>query len=264
MRTNPGSDFTISTTSPFNIPSTAGLYIDYSNSGARNILIGNNAVNTNDLLLDGKLTIVNGSVYIGQVAAPANNNDIEYSGSGTSEIEIRGGTLTVNGQIRRPAATTNGVLNYTQSGGNVIINGNNALATKAKLEVLNGGSVFNMSGGTLIIVRGGGTTYGDLYLRPESSSVTGGTIVFSNVIPNTLQNYLMDANIPLNNLTVTGAAGAGVNSIVGLIVSPLELNGSLTLSNTQSILNSNNINVLLKGNLSKQRYLHLWYQYNNL
>ncbi len=249
MRTNPGSNFTISTTSSFNIPSTAGLYIDYSNTGARNILIGNDPSNNNDLILDGKLTVVNGSVYIGQVAAPANNNDIEYSGSGNSAIEIRGGTLTVNGQIRRPATTTNGVLNYTQSGGNVIINGNNPLATKAKLEVLNGGSVFNMSGGTLTIVRGGGTTYGDLYLRPVSSSVTGGTIVFTNVLPNTLQNYLMDANIPLNNLTVTGAAGAGVNAILGLIVSPLELNGTLTLSNAQSILNSNNINVLIKGNL---------------
>ena len=249
MRTNPGSDFTISTIFSFNIPSTAGLYIDYSNTGARNILIGNDPSNNNDLILDGKLTVVNGSVYIGQVAAPANNNDIEYSGSGNSAIEIRGGTLTVNGQIRRPATTTNGVLNYTQSGGNVIINGNNSLATKAKLEVLNGGSVFNMSGGTLTIVRGGGTTYGDLYLRPVSSSVTGGTIVFTNVLPNTLQNYLMDANIPLNNLTVTGAAGAGVNAILGLIVSPLELNGTLTLSNAQSILNSNNINVLIKGNL---------------
>ena len=59
----------------------------------------------------------------------------------------------------------------------------------------------------------------------------------------------MDTNIPLNNLTVTGAAGASVNAILGLIVSPLELNGSLTLSNAQSILNSNNINVSLKGNL---------------
>ncbi len=48
----------------------------------------------------------------------------------------------------------------------------------AKLEVLNPGSGFNMSAGTLTIVRGGGTTFGDLYLRPESSAVTGGTIIF--------------------------------------------------------------------------------------
>ncbi len=249
MRTNPGSDFTISTTTPFSIPSTAGLYVDYANSGNRNILIGNSNANTNDLFLDGKLTVVSGNVYVGPSGAPANNNDIEYSGSGSSAIEVRGGTLTVNGQIRRPAASTNGNLSFTQSGGNVIINGNNALAAKAKLEVLNEGSQFNMSGGTLTIVRGGGTTYGDLYLRPASSTVTGGTIVFTNVIPNTVQNYLLDANIPLYNLTVTGAAGGGINANLGLLISPLQLDGALTMTNAQSTFNSNSINVSLKGNL---------------
>ncbi len=249
MRTDPGTDFTVSTTTPFAVPSTAGLYIDYANANNRNILIGNAANNSGDLILSGKLTLIRGSVYIGQIAAPANNNDIEYSGGGASSIEIQGGNLVVNGQIRRNTSTTNGILNYTQSGGAVIINGNGSNAGYAKLEVLNAGSGFNMSAGTLTIVRGGGTTYGDLYLRPASSSVTGGTIVFTNVIPNTLQNYLIDANIPLNNLTITGPAGAGLNANLGLLVSPLVLNGTLTLSNSQSIFSSNNINVSLKGNL---------------
>jgi hypothetical protein len=249
MRTDPGTDFTISTTTPFTVPSTAGLYIDYANANNRNILIGNAANNSGDLILSGKLTLIRGNVYIGQIAAPANNNDIEYSGGGASAIEIQGGNLVVNGQVRRNTSTTNGVLNYTQSGGAVIINGNGSNAGYAKLEVLNAGSWFNMSAGTLTIVRGGGTTYGDLYLRPASSSVTGGTIVFTNVIPNTLQNYSLDANTPLNNLTITGAAGAGLNANLGLLVSPLVLNGTLTLSNSQSIFSSNNINVSLKGNL---------------
>ena len=249
MRTDPGTDFTISTTTPFSVSSTAGLYIDYANANNRNILIGNAANNNGDLILNGKLTLIRGNVYIGQIAAPANNNDIEYSGGGASAIEIQGGNLVVNGQIRRNTSTTNGILNYTQSGGTVVINGNGSNAGYAKLEVLNTGSGFNMSAGTLTIVRGGGTTYGDLYLRPSSSSVTGGTIIFTNVIPNTLQNYLIDANIPLNNLTITGPAGAGLNANLGLLVSPLILNGTLTLSNSQSIFTSNNINVSLKGDL---------------
>jgi hypothetical protein len=248
-RTNPNSDFTISTTTPFTIPSTAGFGINYTNSNNKNILIGNAANNSGDLLLSGVLTLINGNIYVGPIAAPANNNDIEYSGSGASAIEIQGGNLVVNGQIRRNTTTTNGILNYTQSGGTVTINGNAAVAGYAKLEVLNSGSGFNMSGGTLTIVRGGGTTYGDLYLRPASSSVTGGTIIFTNVIPNTLQNYSVDANIPLNNLTITGAAGVGLNANMGLIISPLVINGTLVLSNTQSIFNSNNINVSIKGNL---------------
>ena len=249
MRTDPATDFIISTTTPFNIPSTAGLRIDYVNANNRNILIGNAANNTGDFILSGKLTLVMGNVYIGPIAAPANNNDIEYSGGGASAIEIQGGNLVVNGQIRRNTTTTNGILNYTQSGGTVTINGNAAVAGYAKLEVLNASSVFNMSAGTITIVRGGGTTFGDLYLRPASSSVTGGTIVFTNVIPNTLQNYSLDANTPLNNLTITGPAGAGLNANLGLLVSPLILNGSLTMSNSQSIFTSNNINVSLRGDL---------------
>jgi hypothetical protein len=250
MRTNPGTNFTISTTTPFNIPANAGLTIDYINANNRNILIGNAGNNDGDLLLGGKLTLINGDVYIGPTTSPANNNDIEYFGSGTSALVIQGGNLYINGQIRRNVATTNGNLKYTQTGGNVRINGNSANNSYAKLEVLNEGSSFNMSGGTLTIIRGGGTDYGDLYLRPESSSVTGGTIVFSNIILNTLQNFSMDANILLNNLTITGAAGAGVNAVLDLQVSPLELKGSLTLSNLRSILNTNNIPVSLKGNLN--------------
>jgi hypothetical protein len=250
MRTNPGTDFTISTTTPFNIPSTGGLTIDYINGNNRNVLIGNAGNNNGDILLGGKLTLINGDLYVGPTSAPVNNNDIEYFGSGASALVIQGGNLYVNGQIRRNVATTNGNLKYTQTGGNVRINGNNANNSYAKLEVLNEGSSFNMTGGTLTIVRGGGTDYGDLYLRPENSSVTGGTIVFSNIIPNTLQNFSLDANMPLYNLTINGAAGSGVNAVLDLMVSPLELKGNLTLSNPRSILNTNNINVSLKGNLN--------------
>ena len=40
-RTNPGTDFTISTTTAFAIPATAGLYVDLpSNTANRNVLIG--------------------------------------------------------------------------------------------------------------------------------------------------------------------------------------------------------------------------------
>ena len=248
-RVNPGSNFTISTSSAYSIPSTAGLTIDYPNANNRNVLIGNANNNNGDLLLSGKLTLINGNVYIGPIAAPANNNDIEYFGSGASSIDVQGGSLFVNGQIRRNISTTNGILNYSQSGGSVTINGNNSNNEYAKLEVLNEGSSFHMSGGTITIIRGGGTTYGDLFLRPESHSVSGGTIVFANVIPNTLQNYSMDANFALNNITITGAAGSGVDANLDLMINPLVLKGNLILNNPRSIFNSNNLDVTIQGNM---------------
>jgi hypothetical protein len=245
MRTDPSSDFTITTTSVFTIPATAGLYIDYTSAANRNILIANSASNTNDLYLNGKLTIHNGNVYIGRTAGTDNNNnDIEYSGGGSSEIEITGGQLMVNGQIRRNPSVSGGVLKYTQSGGIVTINGNNAITSNAKLEILNNGSEFNMSGGSLTIVRGGGVDFGDLYLRPASSTVTGGEIIFSH---NADVNYILDANIALHNLTISNTGG-GASSTLDLSVNPLVVNGDLNLSTTnQAVFNSNNLDVTIGG-----------------
>jgi len=260
-RTNPGTNFTISTTTPFSIPETAGLFIDYpDNSNNINILIANSNTNANDVTLAGKLTLKAGRVYIGQTAGTTNNNnDIVYTGDGNSTLIVDGGQLFVNGQIRRNTSTTTGVLKYYQTGGEVIINGQGGDATaltRAKLEVANPGSVFNMSGGTITIVRGGGTNFGDLYLRPESSSVTGGEIIFTQTPPSwatvdAVQNYRMDANVTLNNLTVTGkTTGTTRSATLNLMVNPLVLNGSLTFSNNQSYFTANNINVLLKGDFT--------------
>lgn len=257
-RTDPSTDFTITTTGTLTIPSTAGLYVNYpNNSSNRNIIIANSNVNTNDLYLNGKLTVIAGNVYIGPTnGTTANNNDIEYSGGGASSIEVQGGRLIVNGQIRRNPATTNGILSYVQSGGDVVINGQAAIASNAKLEICNPGSVFNMSGGTITVVRGGGTTYGDLYIRAESSTVTGGEIIFTQTpaigpVVDAVQNYILDANVALNDLTITGkTAGTARNATVTILISPLTLNGDLTLTNNRSILDMNanyDIDLTVKG-----------------
>ena len=258
-RTNPNSDFTISQGTPFTIPTTAGLTINLpSNTGNSNILIGDAANDNGDLLLSGRLTIVNGNVYVGSTAGTNNNNnDIEYTSSGASAIDIQGGKLIVNGQIRRDPSNAGGILQYSQSGTSTVqINGQNSNATNAKLEILNSGSSFNMSNGTLTIVRGFGATttpsspFGDLYLRPETSSVTGGTIVFSQVgtAVSAPQNYFLDATIPLKDLTITGI-NAGNPATVRLLVRPLVVNGNAIIS-ANSFLNSNNIDVTFNGNLT--------------
>jgi hypothetical protein len=254
MVNNPpaGANFTISTTTPFSIPSTAGLYINYANANNVTVLIGNAANNNGDLLLSGKLTIISGSVLVGPTTAADNNNDIEYSGSGASEIDVQGGTLVVNGNIRR-SGTSGGILKYSQSGsGSVTVNGRGTLVSNAKLEILNSGSTFNMSGtSTLTIVRGGGTSaFGDLYLRPASSSVTGGSIIFQTATGLTAaeRSFKLDANVPLNNLTITGSATDA--AAVTLMVNPLVLAGYLTISNTYSSLVANSLDVSIGGNFT--------------
>lgn len=244
--------FNISTTTDFTIPSTAGLTLNTPSD----VIISNNA-GPETLYLNGRLRITGvGNVYIGPAGNTGNNADIEYSGSGASLLEVQSGNLFVNGQIRRPLASTNGTLAYRQSGGSVFIFGNNANAAKAKLEVLNDGSEFTMTGGNLTIVRGGGTTFGDLYIRPATSSVTGGTVIFTQVpaagpVIDTDQTYLLDANIPLNNLEVSGkTTGTNRNAELSLMISPLVLNGSLTIRNNRSTFSSGNRNVTIKANLN--------------
>ncbi len=246
-------NFNISTSTDFIIPATAGLTLNTPS----NVNISNNGA-TETLFLNGRLRILGGggNVYIGPAGNTGNNADIEYSGSGASLLEIQSGNLFVTGQIRRPLASTNGILTYRQSGGNVIIFGNNSSVTKAKLEVLNDGSEFTMSGGTITIVRGGGTAFGDLWLRPATGAVTGGTISFSQTPPSgpvidADQAYLLDAGIALNNLVVTGkTAGTARNAALSLMISPLILDGSLTLSNNRSSFSTANRNVTIRGDMN--------------
>ncbi|NJK93634.1 MAG: hypothetical protein HC905_00750, partial [Bacteroidales bacterium] len=79
-------NFTISRGTSFTIPSTAGLYLNTPS----NVFIANSNVNANDLILSGKLTLINGNVFIGQTTYPNNNNDIEYTGSGVAALDIQG------------------------------------------------------------------------------------------------------------------------------------------------------------------------------
>ena len=246
-------DLAISTSTDFTIPATAGLTINTPS----NVYISN-AASSETLYLNGRLRILTGggNVYIGPAGNTGNNADIEYSGSGASVLEVQSGNLFINGQIRRPLASTNGILTYRQSGGNVFIYGNSANAAKAKLEVLNDGSEFTMTGGNLTIIRGGGTTFGDLYLRPSSGSVTGGTVIFaqtpsSGPAIDADQSYQLDANIPLSNLTISGkTSGTNRNASLALMISPLVLNGNISLENGRSFLLSNNRNITIRGSLT--------------
>ncbi|NJO87673.1 MAG: T9SS type A sorting domain-containing protein, partial [Chloroflexia bacterium] len=250
---NRTGNFTISTTTDFVIPTTSGLTINTPS----NVYIANTTNNNETLGLNGKLTIANGTVYVGPAGNTANNADIQYSAGGYSEIEISGGQLFVTGHIRRPLTSTNGVLKYTQSGGDVFIYGNRNQTTRGKLEIANTGSEFNMSNGTINIVHGGGVDYGDVYLRPESLAVTGGEIIFtpqpsSGPVVDADQNYILDANTALHHLTVTGkTSGTSRTATLDLNINPLVVNGDLTLSTTgYTVFNTNDLNVTIGGDFT--------------
>ncbi|MCX6222965.1 MAG: autotransporter-associated beta strand repeat-containing protein [Bacteroidia bacterium] len=163
---NAGVNLILSTTNSFTIPSTGCLS---ANLGTLNVGAANN--NASDLLLLGRLEILNaGIVNIGNNGG--SNNDIEYAASGSPEINISGGSLNVDGQVRRNLANNLGSLIYNQSGGTVTVKGNSFDATRSMFEVLNTGSQFNVTGGNIVIVKAG-SSYADLDLEPGSYIVNG-------------------------------------------------------------------------------------------
>jgi hypothetical protein len=204
-----------------------------------------------DVILAGMIEVKSGGIIVGN-SADSVNNDIEYSGAGYPTIEISGGSFFVNGQVRRSMINGLGSLIYKQSGSGVVtINGRKSQTTRAKLEVLNTGSTFNMSGGTLNIVRGGSITYNDLYLRPEKSTVTGGTIVFGNANTESASNfnsYTLDSQVPLYNLTVDGTTRP---KTLTLSVHGITLKGTLTVQAT-SVFKADSLDVNIAGGLVNQ------------
>jgi len=236
---------TLSTNGPFTIPSSGCLS---ANGGTINI--GTAANDNGDLLLAGCLEVLAGNLNIG-VAANNSNNDIEYAPAGSPAIIIQGGNLFVNGQIRRNTNNTLGSLLYNQSGGTVTINGQNqnaVSATRAKFEITNDGSNFVMSGGNLVIVRAGGINYGDLYITPELSNITGGTIQVGNAGTPAGQVFILNSSSPLWSLTIDGTTNP---KTLNLQVNKLVLKNNLSIHGS-SVFLANGLNINIGGNLTNQ------------
>ena len=139
-------NLTLTTNTTFSIPATGCLSVNGST-----VTMGSAADNGADLLLSGKLEVRAGTMNIG-AAANNTHNDIEYATAGTPEVAVTGGTLNVNGQIRRSTTIATGNLTYRQTGGDVYIYGKNRDANQIKralLEVLNTGSFITSGGNSL-------------------------------------------------------------------------------------------------------------------
>jgi len=225
----------------FSIPSTSALQLS---AGTYTITSSNNGI-----VLYGKLRIDgNATLDLGDGSVAETRNIVYYNN--VPELQIADmATLQVQTQIRRPSGTLAGSLHYTQTGGTVIIHGRRRSVSKALLEICNSGSQFNMSGGTINIRRGGGTTFGDLYLVPASSSVTGGEIIFSQGTLNASYTYNINVTPTLNNVTIAGNTTNNRTATVKIMTDPLKVGGLFKFDNNLAAFNSNNTHTYLYGDL---------------
>jgi gliding motility-associated-like protein len=237
------SSFNLSTNRSVVIPETACLSVD----SVANVTVVNNNVNDSTLFLVGKLEVLSGTLNVGNNSYNR-RNCIEYSSDGLPTIVMQGGTLNVNGQIKRSSKITQGALRFIQSGGILNVYGKNQDNTRAKLEICNTGSLFDVSGGTINIIRGGGVDFGDLYIRPYTANVTAGTINLAPVTAIGNPVYNIDASCNLFNLSITGFNAANT-ATANIMVNPLVLKGDLMIAGN-STLTCNNRNVSVAGNFT--------------
>ena len=136
----------------------------------------------NELTLNGSIDVQGGILNIGD-QSKEQSNSIVYSATSTPTITVSGGQMNVNGIIRRTTGTRYGSLIYHQSGGTVVIKGNDRAANtpdgNSAFEVMNDGSEFITTGGELKIkATDGGDRFGDVLIEPAIANCTGGSIIF--------------------------------------------------------------------------------------
>lgn len=217
----------------FEVKNTSGLEV---RQGQLNIKGGSG------LSLDGLLRVSGGTFDMS-----GGDHPVVYSASGNARIEITGGSLLVGSQIRRPSTNDMGVLQYSQRNGSVVI-GTDAggLASRGMLEILNAGSEFRHTGGSLQILRQNGAFPASpaLYLAPETSVVAGSEItLFGSSTPVGQTKFGIRAGIPLNRLVVNGDNAPEVQ----LNTEKLVMNGDLQI-NANATFDARGLDMELSGN----------------
>lgn len=249
--------------SPYLITNNAGLTVDAP--GATVTVATNTTAYTNattpysassDLKLAGQLNVRQGILRVGTTTGLG--NDLEYASAGAPGLNVTGGNLYVNGQIRRTVANLDGALRFDQSGGTIDIDGQGATAAqnneRGLFEVQGKGSIFRMSAGILNLHRSNQKSpilTADLYLAPDSTVVTGGTVVLGNTAAGVGNVTIsVSSTVPLYDLQVAPGASS-TNTNTGLLtgVIPLTLNGSLTIGNVNSFFNANGLGLTINQNL---------------
>ena len=202
--------------------------------------------NSTGIDLEGKLEINGGTVSV--YDASSTNNYIQYYSTGYSELIITGGTLRVGSQIRRLTTTSGGILNYDQSGGTVDVGYSDApTSNRGVLEVLNSGSQFSFTGGSLTIYRGqSSASVPSFYINLDASDATiaSGTTINIGGASGSPQIGIY-SSVPVHHLNIV-STGTPVAKMWNV---PLDVNGNLTI-NSGATFDANGLQLTIKGDFT--------------
>ncbi|MBI2282059.1 MAG: T9SS type A sorting domain-containing protein [Bacteroidetes bacterium] len=186
--------------------------------------------------LSGNLIVNSGIVNVGDAA----NENVASNGG---VFQIYGGVVNIAGQYY--SANINTLANFTISGGTLTLPTVSSTSTTiAPFHIDGAGSTFNMSGGTIIIQREGGSgaqNLGYTVLDISSSAVTGGTLQIGNTLTPAGQIMSINSSAQVGSLLINSANATGF-----LTTNSLTVTNDVTISS--GTLNTNNLNLTLGGN----------------
>ncbi len=237
-----GIDITLSSGGAnFKIPSVSSLSAQYSTLR----ISGDNT----GIWLDGKISVGYSSQWL---LNEGNNNYIEYTSSGNSEIQILQGTLKVGSQIRRNLYTEEGILNFHQDHSNstVIIGTDNSIPAndRSVFEIFNNGSNFYQIDNAKIIIANAqdNARFPSVYLSPQTYSLGAGSeIQFGNSDTRTTQTIGLFTNINLKNISINNSSAN--NPKVKIWYKEITVDQNLSIA-TLTELNSDGWNLTVNGN----------------
>lgn len=199
----------------------------------------NTTVNTSaGIVLYGIVEVTAGTLNIGNAA----NENIQSKGG---LLKINGGTVNIAGNYY--SSGINDLVNFEMSSGalNLAVNGSSS-TTYAPFDINSSGSSFVMAGGTITIVREGGSGSQNLgYTNTGSTiyTVTGGTLQIGNASTPASQIMEINTNIPIPSLLINSNNAPRAQ----LLTNPLSVINGITI-NSGATLDANNLNITLGGN----------------
>ncbi|MDX2172855.1 MAG: fibronectin type III domain-containing protein [Bacteroidota bacterium] len=225
----------LSTVNTVNItPFTAATTISFYTGLVLNS--ANLTVNTtNNLNLIGNLTITNGTLNVGNAA----DEDLQVSGG---NISLSNGAINVAGKFY--STGINDIFNLSVSGGTITVpTVGSTNTTIAPFKLTGTGSVFNMSNGSIIIPKSGGTTQNLGYNVSGSinGGVTGGTLQVGSPLTTANQTMQIISTFSLGNLLINSNRATGSVTTSSLnIIKDVAINSGTLVANA--------LNIQLAGN----------------
>jgi hypothetical protein len=225
--------FKLSTTGASNItPFTGAKTLTQYNGITLNSALSTINVGGN-LTLSGKLNVDAGIFHVGS----ANNVDLISTGG---VLSVSGGSLNIAGKYY--SNSINNVSYFTLSGGQVTVPAFGSTAgANAPFDISGAGSVFNMSGGLVVIPKSGVSNSGFVNTGTSGGSVTGGTLQIGSATSPVGQTIQLNTNSSIGSLLINSA-----NVNASLLTNTLNVINNIAINS--GTLTANNLNLALEGN----------------